>query len=394
MRGSIVKRSKTSWSLVVDQGRDPSGKRRQKWIAYAYDRSLTVRENSKAAEAALAALLNGLATNTYIDPSKTTVLAYLRKWVEETVKPTKRPATFKTYASMIETHIAPARIASIPVQKLRKSDLEHFFNVNLKTLAPASVGVAHALLSKALNDAVDDGVLAFNAAARAKNRRKVEKDDMTVHATRHCWTAAEAKTVLATPTSPQLAAFVALALDSGARKSELHALGWADVDLDHGVVTLWRQLDRAGTTPVYGPLKTKGRRTVTLMASTVTKLRTHKKAQAELKMRHRTTYQDHGLVFAKEAEDLTTPEAQLGQPTKQLSAARFQRLVQAARVKPIRFHGLRHTSATLLLQAGVPITVVSKRLGHSKVSMTLDRYAHVLPGTEADAAQKLGALLA
>jgi integrase len=196
------------------------------------------------------------------------------------------------------------------------------------------------------------------------------------------------------PTTPQLAAFIALGLDTGARKSELAALGWTDINLDAGVVTFWQQLDQAGAVPVYGPLKTKGRRSVDLMPATIAKLRTHKRAQAEFKMRHRTVYQDHGLVFAREPGDLRTPWSQLGQPTKELSEAPFQQLVKAAQVRRIRFHGLRHTSATLLIEAGVPVTVVSARLGHSKASMTLDRYAHVLPTSGGDAVKKLAAMLA
>ena len=71
----------------------------------------------------------------------------------------------------------------------------------------------------------------------------------------------------------------------------------------------------------------------------------------------------------------------------------YATVIKAADVRPIKFHGLRHTCATLLLQAGVPVKVVSERLGHTKVSMTLDVYAHVLPEMQRDAAALLGGLL-
>jgi integrase len=71
----------------------------------------------------------------------------------------------------------------------------------------------------------------------------------------------------------------------------------------------------------------------------------------------------------------------------------YDRLIKAAKVRRIKFHGLRHTCATLLLQAGTPVHVVSERLGHSKVTMTLEVYAHVLPDMQTEAAATLAALL-
>jgi hypothetical protein len=123
-RGSIIKRG-GNWSLVVSDGRDPeTGRRRQRWIKFECDPRLTVTENTKAAKSALAALCCSLDTGTFIDATKVTLIAYLRTWVEETVKPTSRPSTYETYHSLIENHIAKARIASLPLQKLRKSALE------------------------------------------------------------------------------------------------------------------------------------------------------------------------------------------------------------------------------------------------------------------------------
>ena len=112
-----------------------------------------------------------------------------------------------------------------------------------------------------------------------------------------------------------------------------------------------------------------------------------------MKMKNRTSYKDFGLIFAREAEDLQTPEAELGQPLTTLSESRFVTLLKEAGVRQIKFHGLRHTCATLLLQAGTPVHVVSQRLGHAKASMTLDVYAHALENAQQDAAARLGALL-
>ena len=96
-------------------------------------------------------------------------------------------------------------------------------------------------------------------------------------------------------------------------------------------------------------------------------------------------YREHGLVFARED----------GKPLliNNLGQREYAGLIKAAGVKPIKFHGMRHTCATLMLQAGQPVQVVSERLGHAKVSMTLEVYAHVLPDMQSEAADALGALL-
>lgn len=111
-------------------------------------------------------------------------------------------------------------------------------------------------------------------------------------------------------------------------------------------------------------------------------------------MANRTTYEDFGLVFAKEPADLQTPKAKLGQPCPALVERTFARVVKAAGVRRIKVHGTRHTAATLLLAVGVPVQVVAQRLGHAEVSTTLKTYAHATPNRQAEAAAKLGAVLA
>lgn len=156
-----------------------------------------------------------------------------------------------------------------------------------------------------------------------------------------------------------------------------------------------RQLTQTGRKPTFGPVKNGRPRTIDLAAETVVLLQAHRRAQAELKMRNRTAYHDLGLIFAKEWGDLYGRADSLGLPlqSNNLGQREFARLITAAGVRKITIHGLRHTSATLLLKAGVAPHVVSQRLGHKKVSTTLDIYAHALPSMQQDAASRLGALL-
>jgi integrase len=216
-------------------------------------------------------------------------------------------------------------------------------------------------------------------------------------ARQHAWTADEARGFLAVARAvgPQPAAFYALALDSGARKGELCGLRWCDVDLVAGKMRIVQQLVKPGPTPQFGPPKNGLPRTVSLAAETIALLQAHKRHQARIKMANRTTYADHGLVFAKEWSEVRRRGDCLGQPLQanNLGQREYARLIAAAGVRPIKFHGLRHTCATLLLQAGEPVHVVAERLGHKRTDITLDVYAHVLPDMQQGAARRLNALL-
>jgi len=197
--------------------------------------------------------------------------------------------------------------------------------------------------------------------------------------------------------TPQTAAYFALALDTGARKGELHGLRWSDLDLDKAQVRIDRQMYRKRRTAEadFGETKTRRGRTVALGAQTVVLLRAHHRTQSELKMRNRTTYGDLDLVFAREWRSPGLVGGEVGDAVcmKSIAEDAFRRICKRAGVRKVKFHGLRHTFATLLLRASVPPHVVARRLGHAEVTTTLASYAHVLPDMSQDAAAKLDAVL-
>jgi integrase len=401
--GSLRQRYPGSWSIILDLGyeTDPAtGKRRrrQKWVTFYPTPGLSLRDQRSQAEAKKHELINAENNGTRLEPSKTTLLDWLREWVKTSAKPSEwRPATIRLYRSIIEQHIAKHQIAFIPLQGLRTSDLERYL-ADVPGAA-GSVAVHHAVLHCALESAVTNKLLIVSPAIKKLKRRRASKDHARA-ARAHCWSTLEARRFIeaAKTASTQVTAFMLLALDSGARRSELAGLLWTDFDLDASTITIERQLDKAGATVIgdpdlYGPTKTGLPRTFSLGPETIAALRVHKQAQAELKMRNRTSYCDFGLVFAKETEDLQRPTAALGQPLATLGDARFVRLIAKAGIKRIKFHGLRHTSATLDLQSGTEVHVVAARLGHANVSMTLNVYAHALPGQQQAAATRRSALL-
>lgn len=390
MRGTIRKRYSGSWSLILDLGyvtdmQTGLRKRRQKWV--------TVRGTKKDAEAQLNELVRAANRGEFVERSKFTTGEWLREWLDKAIRPpAKRASTYRVYSHVIEDRLIPA-IGSIRLQELKAADLKRYYTET--RLSSSTLAQHHAIVHGALKAAVLEGLVTRNVASLVIGKPQIRRDHDSVG--KNCWEPEEARAFLvaARAAGPQPGALYALALDSGARKNELCGLQWSDVDLETGTVTFVRQLTRTGRKPEFGPVKNGIPRTIDLAAETVELLKSHKRAQAELKMRNRTAYHDLGMVFSKEWGDLHGREDSLGLPlqSNNLGQREFARILKAANVRPITIHGLRHTSATLLLKAGVPAHVVQQRLGHKRVEITLGIYAHVLPSMQHDAARRLGALL-
>jgi integrase len=396
MRGHLVQRYEGSWSIVLDLGFQidaATGKtrRRQKWI--------TVRGRRQDAEARLAELVRDVHRGELVMPHKRTLGAWLDEWLDKAIKPPARTLrAYETYKSVIARHLKP-RLGAIVLQQVKAADLKRYYTEAAERaenpLAPATLEQHHTILHSALQAAVLEGLVQRNVAKLVVGKPHAPEGHQD--AMEHCWEGHEAKTLLvaAKAAGARQAAFYTLALDTGARRGELCGLKWPDVDLASGRVTFQRQLLKPGPVPVFGPVKNKAPRTVEIAAETVALLRRHRGHQAELKLANREHYHDHGLVFAKEWGDLQRRHDTLGDPLQanNLGQREYARLIKAAGVRAIKFHGLRHTCATLLLQAGVPANVVQRRLGHKKIEITLTIYAHALPAMQQDAAARLAAVL-
>jgi integrase len=166
-----------------------------------------------------------------------------------------------------------------------------------------------------------------------------------------------------------LEALYVLAVHCGLRQGELLGLTWKDVDLEAGTLQIRRTLSDGAFT---APKTARSRRSVKLTAGAVEALRCHSAHQADEMTRMGERYEDRGLIFASE----------VGTPFNRHNLAQrsFKPLLKRAELPNIRFHGLRHTCATLLLSKGVHPKFVQELLGHATIAITLDTYSHVLPG--------------
>lgn len=200
------------------------------------------------------------------------------------------------------------------------------------------------------------------------------------------WTAEQAQAFLEATADDPHAALWRLALLTGMRRGELLALRWQDIDIDRAVLGVRRTLtrDRDGHW-TYGEAKSAaGKRSLSLPPSCVAALKRHKASQSARRLHWGDAWQESGHVFDR------GDGAPLPQST---SDHQFRRLLDRLTLPRIRFHDLRHTAATLMLEEGVHPRVAQQRLGHSNVGVTLKRYSHVAPSMERDAADRLEARL-
>jgi integrase len=368
-RGS-VRRADRAWGYRVDAGLDPAtGKRRQL--------SKQGFRNKRDAETALNAVLKGLEDGSTPRRSSTSLGDFLDDWLL-VQKQRIRPTTWHGYEMAVERikrHLGMAKL-----QALSPLQIEKFYSTLLESgrsgggaLAAKTVRNTHVVLRKALADAERLELVHRNAAGTAQAPSVQRPEHVT-------WSSDELKEFLSAIRSDRLyAAFVLLAT-TGMRRGEVLGLRWGDLDFDARELAVAHTITTAGFDQIVsGPPKTaRSRRHVFLDDATLAILRDHRKRQREDRLAAGPNWdKDNDLVFRNELGGSVHPD---------WFSTEFDRLIRRAGIKRIRLHDLRHTYATLALKAGMHPKIVSERLGHATVGVTLDLYSHVTPSIARDAA--------
>jgi integrase len=377
MRGHVAKKG-NRYYVVVDQGVDATtGKRRQTWHAAGGTR--------RGAEQLLAQIMESRRTDTYVEPSRLTLGEYLLdEWLPG-AKTRLRHSTYDAYRRNINRHVVP-ELGRIRLQKLRPADLTRFYTSLLTDgkrdgggLSPKTVLNLHQMLRKALQDAVRHDYVPRNVAASASVPRPGGRRSREMS----FWTADELRTFLELHISHPMFSAWFVAANTGLRRGELLGLRWRDVDLRTRRIAVRRSLVSVGYEMHESDAKTqRSERVIDLDERTVEILTAHAAQQRALAVMLRHEVPE--LVFTKTDGSAIQPD---------LFSQAFTRRVRRVGVPRIRLHDLRHTHASLLLQAGVSPKVVSERLGHATVGFTMQVYAHVIPGMQADAAAAFGDLV-
>jgi integrase len=301
---------------------------------------------------------------------------YLMHWLESTHRPPMaRTSTYVNYRSIIIRHLIPA-IGHIDVQKLTPQHVQALYAQKMKAgLKPRTIGVIHAILRGALENAVRWRLVSQNVASLASvpHPERYEGPVLTM---------SQVRKLIEMVRGGRMETVLILAVMTGMRRGEIMALRWTDIDFNKKLLYVRRTVNRySGFGLVVNDPKTKtSRRKIKLADVVVEALQEHRKRQEEAQRQSDEKGNECGLVFPNTQGDFVDPN-NVGRS--------FRRLLKKAGLPHMRFHDLRHSTATILLAMGVSLKVVQELLGHHTIAMTSDTYAYLLPSMQEDAMEQL-----
>lgn len=368
---SVIKTGKT-WAFRTDVGKNPvTGKRKQ-----VYRGGFRTK---KEAELAQAEFLTQVKTEGYFIEKNELMEVFMKKWLTTVYKHEVQPTTYERAERVVILHIIPA-FGQCEVSAIKTYDVQQFLsNKSISGLSPASVKIIRNVLSKAFQTAMDWELIKKNPLDRVKGPTIEKKEKET-------WSSEEAKIFLDHCDELRWKVAFSLALHTGVRRGELLALKWDNIDLEKKTVKIKESL---AITKEHGlifttPKTVNSYREVVISSSLIELLKALQEEQNDIKERMGPTYHDFDLVIC------TTD----GKPVHPRNLARtFDRLIEKANVKKISLHGLRHTNATLLMKQGINPKIVSERLGHANVGITLDIYSHTDLDMQKETAVRLEKIL-
>jgi len=405
VRKVILKNGEVRYRVRVYVGLDPeTGK--QELVTKTY-------RKKKAADREETRLKNMKGEGVLVRPSRETLAKYLKRWLKEVKEGELRARTLYDYQGIVRRYIEKPPEGAPPIGMVRLDRLtplafQTYYDFLWREvgLSPRTLQYLHTILRQALKHAVLVGSLARNPTDGVKAKKQRAENGEGEGAAKkkralRAMTQEQATQFLTAARGDRYYALWAVLLMGGLRPGEAFGLLWEDVDLDERKLHVRRSLTRLGGKGwrLTEPKTDRSRRVVPLPEVAVRALKEWKAKQAEERLLLGAEYEDNGLVFASE----------FGKPLDgvNLNHRNFRRIMASAglgeweldekgerkRFRPAhRVYDLRHTCATLLLRAGENVKVVSERLGHASITLTLDTYSHVLPDMQDAAAEKLEAM--
>lgn len=370
MAGQIVKRGERSYTVRIFIGRE-DGKRR-----YV---NKQIRGTRKEAEKYLNAALRDKDLGIFVEPTLITLKEYFKKWLESAARPRVSRRTADGYAALLERYIEEP-LGKMRLDKLQPLDIQQVYGeMQARGLSARVVRHTHSVLHNALKQAVKWYMI-------GRNPSDLVELPKVPHMERRVLSPDEAVEFLKAADVMPHGLLFEFALLTGMRPEEYLALQWSDIDFERSTAQVRRALVRHKKSWSFEEPKTaRSRRTVFLPSQLIAKLTAHKRRQSEARLKLGTAWQAFDLVFCSET----------GAPHSipNMTYRYFRPILTKAKLPRIRLYDLRHSCATLLLIAEENPKVVSERLGHSTVVLTLDTYSHVLPTMQQKATAKLETML-
>lgn len=378
MKGVVVRNGHYSVRKVY---RDSHGRKKQIWRK---------AESLSDAKRVMREIENELANGTESFENRDTVGEYLDRWLK-TSKDKVSGRTYEDYVGLMRLYVRPV-LGTKKLAALRPLDVQDLISgMVAKKLSPRTVRYTHAIFNRAMKRAVKWRLLSSNPAADVDLPKSVRRELNVL-------TPKQAQAFLKQAHKGKHGVLFDLALNTGLRPEEYLGLKWDDIDFEKKTVTVQRTLvwKRWKTEWYFGEPKTsRSRRTIPLSETLIKALKAHQAKQREAKFARGPVWTDLDLVFCSLGKNKKQNYAGAGNPhsLRNLQRRHFKPILDKAKLPDIRLYDLRHTCATLLLLAGENPKVVSERLGHASIVLTLDTYSAVLPSMQQGATDKLEKML-
>ncbi len=379
--GSIFQRKDGRWVGQIQIGHYPDGKR--KFVTY-YGK--TRREVARKLEDSIASFNH----HTFIEPSRITFEEWVWYWMKNFKSRSVSPSTYARYFSLINNYISP-QIGYMKLQDVRSIHIQAVYNYCVDHhLSGSCIKHIHTVFKQSLDQAINQNLISTNPALKTI-RPPVRNKPVTV------LTVEQQERLIATLKNDTMGTLIKMALGTGARIGELLGLKWENVDFENMEINIVQGLVREfefdeenkvahAVNLKLSKLKTESSlRTIPLTTHLASVLREYKKNQRKyMKKLDSNITCITSLVFTDESGNYLD-EAN--------ARKKYALLLKKAGIPHIKFHALRHTFATRILEANVHPKVAQELLGHSNASTTLDIYSHVLPNQKRDAIKKLEGII-
>jgi integrase len=367
--GQVVPRGEKKWQIRIYLGADPNTGKRNYY-------NKTFHGGKKEAERWLAGALTRLAHNEPLDESDESLGAYLQRWLEDVAKQRIRERSLETYQFIIDHYIKPA-LGNKQLGMIKPAEIQSMFaSLAKKGISASTLALVRAVLSGAFKQALRWQMIRLNPMTMIDPPKRKKPPIKAL-------TAEQARNFLYELASDPNYLPLAFALGTGVRPGERSGVMWSDIDWRAGTVRIERSLvwHRNGVEWYLSDPKTDGsKRTIPLPAGLLRQLKEWQEIQTEMRKDAGADWHEHGIVFTDA----------IGEPVQQ-HALRKSLLgaLERANLPAMKPYALRHSCATILLEAGVNVKSIAERLGHTTVKTTLDKYAHVTMAMQEEATQTL-----
>lgn len=399
---SIRKRG-NSYQITVSNGRRIDGSQIVETATFTPDPKRTEKQNQKALEKFVFEFEEKVKSGKFLDGEKITFQAFSDTWLSDYALQHLEPTTIDIYKKLLRVHIIPA-IGNLKLARIQPSHLNRLYNVMLQErkdgklggYSPTTIKRVHALISSILNTAVKWNVVLENPCERVSPPKQTRDADsiqfFTLEQTGVFLAAVDAA-LAAGRIRTQHKIFFHLALFCGLRRGELVALTWSDFDFNRCTVSITKSTGLVNGKPFTKAPKNKTSvRTVSVPESVMLLVRNYQREQYRLRLSLGSYWKGSNYVFIQ-ADGKQMYSSTPYSVFKDVIHVHNQMASDAEQLPDIPLHGLRHTSATLLISQNVDIRTVSGRLGHAQTSTTMNIYSHQLQSMDEKAAGTLETLL-